>query len=154
MEKPITQEVIQRVEELAKLKIAHDDVMIEMWSEIEACYAKYEDESNEENVETALDENEVRVVANNIAEVEEQVQERENNIQIEEGDINVPDDGHNLIEDESDTDVSGSINKSGIDENILEIAQGIEDELDEGVMSNLVENVDSDSGDESTVATI
>ena len=101
---------------------------------IDACYAKCKDESSEENVETALDENEVRVVANNIAEVEEQVQERENNIQIEEGDINVPDDGHNLIEDESDTDVSGSINKSGIDENILEIAQGIEDELDEGVM--------------------
>ena len=59
MEKPITQEVIQRVEELAKLKIANDDVIKEMWSEIEACYAKYKDESSEENIETALDENEV-----------------------------------------------------------------------------------------------
>ena len=146
VEKPITQEVIQRVEELAKLKIANHDAMIEMWSEIEACYAKYKDESGEENVETALDENEVRVMANNIAEDEEQVQEGDNNIQIEEGDINVPDDGHNLIEDESDTDVSGSIDKSGIDENILEIAQDIEDELDEGI--------DSNSDDEITVASV
>ena len=59
-----------------------------------------------------------------------------------------------LIEDESDTDVSGPINESGIDESILEKAQGIEDELDDGVMPNLVENVDSDSNDESTVATV
>ena len=152
VEKPITQEVIQRVEELAKLKIANHDVMIEMWNEIETCYAKYKDESSEENVETALDENEV--VASNIAEVEEQVQEGENNIQIEEVDINVPDDGHNLIEDETDTDASGSISKSGIDENILEIAQGIEDELDEGVMLNFVDNVDSNSVDESTVDSV
>ena len=154
VEKPITQEVIQRVEELAKLKIANDDVMKEMWSEIEACYAKYKDESSEENIETALDENEVQVVANNVAEVEEQVQEGKNNIYIEEGDENVPDGEHNLIMDESDTNVSGSINESGIDENILEIAQGIEDELDEGVMPNLVANVDSGSGGEITVATV
>ena len=78
VEKPITQEVIQRVEELAKLKIANDDVMKEMWSEIEACFAKYKDESSEENVEIVLDENEkneVHVITNNVAEVEEQVQE-------------------------------------------------------------------------------
>jgi len=154
VEKPITQEVIQRVEELAKLKIANDDVMKEMWSEIEACYAKYKDESSEESVETALDEDEAKLVANNVAEVEEQVQEGENNIQFEECDVKVPDDGHNLIENESDTNVSGSINESGIDENILEIAQGIKDELDEGVMPYLVENVDSDSSDESTVASV
>jgi len=106
--------------------------MKEMWSEIEACFAKYKDESSEENVEIVLDENEkneVHVITNNVAEVEEQVQEGENNIQIEEGDVNVPDDGHNLIDDESDTNVSRSINESGIDKNILEMAQGIEDEL-------------------------
>jgi len=51
VEKPITQEVIQRVEELAKLKIANGDVMKEMRSEIEACYSKYKDESSEENAQ-------------------------------------------------------------------------------------------------------
>ena len=56
VEKPIKPEVIARVEELANLKIANNDVMKEMWSEIEACYAKYKDEPSEDNVEIALDE--------------------------------------------------------------------------------------------------
>ena len=59
-----------------------------------------------------------------------------------------------MIDDESDTNVSRSINESGIDKNILEMAQGIEDELDEGVVLNFVDNVDSNSVNESTVASV
>ena len=116
--------------------------MNEMWSEIEASYEKYKDRNKiNKNEEKALDDDEVKMDMN---ENNERIQEgsNNNNNEIEEDaiadDIEIRENGHNIIEDESDTDLSANIDESDINESIVE----------------MVRDVDSDSDDESSVGTI
>ena len=131
-EKPISDEVIQQIEKLANKKIMNEEIMKELWIEIEDSYTNLSDERSDEMTENVvLDENEEN----------DQVQEGNRNIWREEGEV-VP--GPALIEDESESNHSAeSITDEVINEDIRAIADDIDQNLNNFPV--MVEDVNSDT---------